>query len=84
MEDIKVVGELIMVLSSMQDWINRVPRHLPEKTSRAEQFLWVDSHGNNMAIGEDFSSSEKLNSYPVKVYRLRRAATELNELSNTN
>jgi hypothetical protein len=77
MERITINAELLLILDSKQEWINKIPRHLPKKTTYAEQWIWIDSQGNLMAIGEDFSAAEKLESYPVKVYRLIRCAEAL-------
>lgn len=82
MEKITVVGELFLELASKQQWVNRVPECLPVKQMKGETWLWVDAHGNVMIIGEDFTAATELKSYPVKVYRLRRAADELKELKN--
>jgi hypothetical protein len=71
--DIKVRGELITVLKSKQDWINRIPDVLPEKR-KAEQRLFTDKNGNCLTIGEDFSSAERIGSYPVFVYSLQRVS----------
>ena len=83
MEKVMVKGEFILQLESKQDWINRVPKALPEKWRKPESWLWVDAMGNNIAIGEDFAAAESLKSYPIRVYRLQRAAEILNpNLSN--
>lgn len=73
MEKIEILGELIIILESKEDWVNRIPRLLPPKRYNSEKFIWVDSMGHTMAIGQDFSAAEELNSYPVKVYRAERA-----------
>ena len=70
MEQVKVNGELIIELKSKQDWINRCPRHLPEKRRMSEQWVWVDIRGFVFHIGADFAIAEELNTYPCKVYRL--------------
>lgn len=66
----EVKGELLFTLTSKQDWINKVPRILPDKTRCAEQWLWVDKNGNNFESGADFMAAEKNNTYPCRVYRL--------------
>lgn len=62
-------GELILTLESKNDWIKRVPNHLPEKKYYNEQFIWIDANGNTLIMGEDFEAAERMASYPVKVYR---------------
>lgn len=72
MEDLEKVsfnGTLLLTLESKNDWISKVPCHLPEKNYHNEQFIWIDANGNTLVMGEDFSAAEKINSYPVKVYR---------------
>ena len=64
-------GELVLTLESKRDWVRKVPNHLPEKT-RAQQLIWLDANNNCLTIGEDFSSAEKMESYPVRVYRVIR------------
>jgi len=78
MEKITCNGELILTLNSKADWIKKVPNHLPEKR-KAEQRIWLDKNGNCLAIGEDFMVAEEMDSYPVKVYSLRRVAEAKNE-----
>lgn len=73
MKKIILNGELILTLESKNDWINKMPLHLPEKR-KAEQRIWLDKNGNCLAIGEDFAEAEFQHSYPVKVYSLRRVA----------
>jgi hypothetical protein len=80
MEKITINAELLLILDSKREWINKIPRHLPEKTTVAEQWVWLDKNGNVMAIGEDFCAAEKLESYPVKVYRLIRCAEALKNI----
>lgn len=75
-------GELLLTLDSKQDWINKVPRHLPLKKYYKEEFLWLDKNGNHLVIGEDFQAAEKMQSYPVKVYRLQRVADAVKEVQN--
>lgn len=70
-ENITVKGELLFVLESKQDWVNKVPRILPAKTRAGEQMLWVDKNGNNFELGIDFMAAEKHATYPCKVYRLQ-------------
>jgi hypothetical protein len=73
MEKITFNGELILTLESKQEWVNKIPNHLPEKRY-AEQRLWLDKNGNCLTIGEDFAAAEKAESYPVRVYSLQRVA----------
>lgn len=75
-EKITFNGELILTLTSKQDWINRVPKFLPPK-SAAERLVWLDANGNCASIGEDFSAAEQKQSYPIKVYRLLRISESI-------
>jgi len=71
---IEVNGELLFELKSKQDWVNRVPRILPDKTRGTEQWVWVDKNGNIFECGSDFMAAEKSETYPCKVYRLQNVA----------
>lgn len=71
MENVTFKGELILTLTSKEDWVKRVPNSLPEKRY-AEQRLWLDVNGNCLTIGADFTAAEKAETYPVKVYSLQR------------
>ncbi len=62
-------GELILTLESKNEWIRKVPRRLPEKNYHNEHFICIDANGNTLVMGEDFAAAEKMNSYPVRVYR---------------
>jgi hypothetical protein len=74
MQKIEVNGELLFELESKQDWVNRVPRILPNKTRRAEQWIWVDKNGNVFECGADFMAAGKSKTYPCKVYRLQNVS----------
>lgn len=74
METIKVKGELLFILSSKQDWVNRVPRILPEKIRGGETWIWIDKNGNVFECGADFMAAEEMNTYPCRVYRLANVA----------
>jgi hypothetical protein len=39
------------------------------KNRYKEEFLWLDKNGYVLERGADFMAAEKINSYPVKVYR---------------
>ena len=77
METINVKAELLLILDSKQDWVNKVPRRLPPKQTAAEERIWIDSQGCILALGEDFTAAETLKTYPVKVYRLVRVIEAL-------
>ena len=62
-------GELILTLHSKREWINRVPQNLPSKNYYKEEFIWIDANGNTLVMGADFAAAERMESYPVKVYR---------------
>lgn len=72
MEKIVCNGRLVLTLNSKAEWISRVPRHLPNPKTSADQLLWLDSAGNTLTIGEDFRVAEENGLYPVRVYRLIR------------
>lgn len=76
-DNLSFKGTLIFQLESKADWIAKCPGFIPEKKSRAENWLWIDSNGNNLTIGEDFQAAEDLSTYPVKVYRLLRTSETL-------
>ena len=75
MEKITVNGEFLFELVSKQDWVNKIPRILPERTRAGETLLWIDKNGNVFEIGSDFAAAEKQDSYPCKVYRLKNVAS---------
>ena len=75
MEEVKVNAEFLFELSSKQDWINRVPRILPEKIRAGEKWLWIDKNGNSLEGGVDFYAAEEQNSFPCKVYRVQNVAS---------
>lgn len=78
MENITLKAELLFELESKQEWINRVPRILPEKIRGGEQWVWVDVNGNVFECGADFTAAEKASTYPCKVYRLQSVAVANN------
>lgn len=73
MEKITCNAELILILKSKQDWINKIPNYLPKKRT-AEIRIFLDANDNCLSIGEDFQVAEEINSYPVRVYSLQRVA----------
>jgi hypothetical protein len=77
MEKIELNAEFLFELQSKKEWINRVPECLPEKTTKAEEWIWIDKNGNSVIIGEDFAAAEKTESFPVKLYRKIRTAEML-------
>jgi len=81
-EKVVVNAELILTLDSKQDWVNKVPNRLPEKRYHKEDFLWLDQNNNQLVIGEDFMAAETMDSYPVKVYRMKRVIDALKEVQN--
>jgi hypothetical protein len=74
-QPIQVIGELLFELSNKQDWVNKVPRILPDKIRAGENFLWVDKNGSVFECGSDFSVAEQLKTYPCRVYRVRNVAS---------
>jgi len=82
MDKITFNGELLITLDSKQDWINKIPRHLPAKEYYKEDFLWLDKNDNQLVMGEDFMAAEEMNSYPVKIYRLQRVVDVRKEVTD--
>lgn len=74
-ENVEVKAELLFELKSKQDWINRVPRILPDKKRGGEQWIWLDVNGNNFECGSDFEAADKSGTFPCKVYRLVSVST---------
>jgi len=74
MEKIEVNGEFIFELANQQEWLNRGPKILPQKTRRSETLIWVDKNGNVFESGEDFFAAAENDTYPCKVYRLCNVA----------
>lgn len=70
METIKLNAVFLFELQSKSEWVNKVPRILPEKTRGGEQWVWVDKNSNVFQRGIDFEAAEATNSYPCKVYKL--------------
>lgn len=79
--DITVKGEFLFELKSKSDWVNKVPRILPNKIRAGESWIWVDKNGNVFERGADFSSAEELQTYPCKVYRLQ-SISSINKIKN--
>jgi hypothetical protein len=69
-EKIEVNAEFLFELKSKQEWINKVPRILPDKIRAGETWAWVDKNGNVFECGSDFMEAETHSTYPCKVYRL--------------
>lgn len=84
MQDIKIKGELLFELKDKQDWINRVPKILPNKNRANERFIWVDVNGHVFECGGDFMYAEKHNTYPCKVYRVKTVEQWATEKESTN
>jgi hypothetical protein len=76
MEKITINGELLFELSSKQDWVNRVPRILPNKTRAGEIWIWVDKNGDIFELGIDFMAAEEQDTYPCKVYRVQNVSNK--------
>lgn len=75
MEKIFINGVLILELKSKQDWINKLPNHLPKKTRGNENYLFVDKNGNVFETGADFIAAEEQDSYPCKIYKLQSVSS---------
>lgn len=79
MEKITVNAVFVIELKSKQDWVNKLPQSLPT-LARGEEFIFIDSNGNFLTMGADFSAAEEIKTYPVKVYVKYRTFNELVEL----
>ena len=75
MEEITVKGELLFVLESKNQWVNRVPQILPDKIRAGETWVWVDINGNVFESGKDFMLADEKATYPCRVYRLQNIAS---------
>lgn len=84
MEKIKVNGEFLFELANKQEWVNRVPRILPDKIRSGETWVWLDKNDNVFECGADFMEAEKHDTYPCKVYRLINVAEWANKINKTN
>ncbi len=73
MEKTKLIVNAIQVfeIKSKQHWINSFPGALPKLPS-IEKLIWIDSKGNSASCGEDFIVAEKQETYPIKIYLLKR------------
>jgi len=69
-------GELILTLTSKQDWVDRIPDELPEKRF-AETRLFLDKNGNVLVRGKDFEIAEIEGTYPVNVYSLQSVSESI-------
>ena len=78
-ENITVKGELLFELKNKQQWVNRVPQIMPDKTRGGEIWVWIDINGNLFENGRDFDIAEEKATYPCKVYRLQNIAS-VNEI----
>lgn len=76
MEKIIINAEFLFELANKRQWINQVPKILPEKIRAGETWVWLDVNGNVFECGADFTAAEKQESYPCKVYRLVSVASK--------
>ena len=68
-EELTIKVEKMDQFSSKADWIKRAQRVFAKKKP-AEQWNCFDKYGNHLIMGRDFIAAEKLETYPVGVYRL--------------
>jgi hypothetical protein len=80
---IHIFAELLMEISSKEDWIQRIPKELPAKIHPQEQFLWVDQYGFVLERGADFQKAEDIDAYPVRVYRTVKTS-QVNKFEKVN
>lgn len=78
-ETITVKAELLMELKSKQEWINKIPRHLPNKKYESEKFLWIDKNGNQFERGADFTIADEKNLFPCRIYRVQTISDVYNK-----
>jgi len=78
MEMIQVKAEFLFELKSKQDWINKVPRCLPDRIRAGEKLIWINVNGEVFERGLDFDVAEENNTYPCKVYRPVNVAWQKN------
>jgi len=70
-ETITIKAQLLLQIESKQEWIDKIPRHLPKKKYESEKFLWIDKNGNQFERGLDFQIAEEENLYPCRIYRVQ-------------
>ncbi len=75
--NIEIEAEVILTLESKSDWISKCPERLPHNKRPGENYLFLDKNGNVLERGADFMAAEKLDTYPVKVYRLKPVSSTL-------
>lgn len=80
--NLQIRGMLVMTLNSKQDWINKIPKRLPNTTRSGEDFLWIDANGCKFEVGYDFDAAEKIGSYPCKIYKLMSVAEYESEVTH--
>jgi len=69
MESINVNVEFLFELKDENEWVNTIPKRLPNKTRAGETLLWVDKNNNVFELGLDFMEATKHSTYPCRVYR---------------
>lgn len=77
--EIKIKVEEVLVLDTFKEWVNRVPRALPNKTYYGETFLFVDKNGCYLHNGVDFKRADELGTFPITVYKFVRVS-EFNDV----
>lgn len=55
----------------VNNWNNKIKEY-------GQKVLFVDTEGNILTIGEDFRNAVNKNTYPIKVYHLKRTSHEKN------
>jgi hypothetical protein len=65
-EIVQIQAEFLFQLENKHQWICRAPYNLNPN----EKYVWIDKNGNAFARGMDFTTAEKIKSFPCKVYRL--------------
>ena len=78
-QEITIKARLIVELNTKEDWINKIPKRLPEKTP-GEHFLFIDKNGNTLELGVDFRIAECDDTFPIKVYRTQSVSRKFNEI----
>jgi hypothetical protein len=70
----QIRAEFLFEFTSKQDWINRAQELFAPCPSDIQETICLDTGGNVLTTGKDFSDAEVLGTYPVKVYRLVRVS----------
>lgn len=72
---ITINAEFLFEFTSKIHWINTAQEtFLQQGLTNAEKTICIDKNGDACNIGLDFSYADKLDLFPIKVYRLIRTS----------